>query len=659
MQLSLLQAIVINKYTKPRNLKMTFHKSAVIEAMRQLAELRRGSGQDDAYQFALAWMVGARIAQLRKLPEESSLLSLTSKNTWLEAQPEIGNICVEIIWGKELVASNLDREVSQAASIASDLLQRAPEFYLYVSDALWHLPSMRGGDLQVLAPEACDLIFSLLSAPHGAKIWIPFDPVGQFTSRAMRLGLDVELEGPHAWPTDFQRLCHAVLGKFAKDLHHATDVLKDANGKRKLEVDYLIAVPPMGARLQPGMAWRQWEGYDEQLSQNRMLVEKIGPINQLRLDRSDAWTPAALWPRVKRRAVFLSAQSLLFARGQEQRLREAWIRGAYPIDLILSLPGRMYSYASIAPALLVFDRQASGHSLRMGDLTKLTIRTSFNGRAAKTLDLEKSLEVLDLRDPFDQGRQVEDMHFSGLDRYTDNHYELIREVRFKRILEADCNLQPSRHLHPELILSGRRLLLRDLVEVIRAPVSTNDPYSVDAIEVGIPDLGSWKAVEPIEPEPNNQVRTVRIRERRREESALKKGDIVMSIKGTVGKTALIDEHLVRAKNASSSADAWNLVTSGNCVALRPRNPEITSEYLLMYFRSQEFEHQRDALQVGAVIPHVTPDVLCDSVQIPVPSSEELQQVHEKYRKLCELEAEAEVANRHIVSIIKELWKPQS
>lgn len=637
---------------------MAFQTTAVIEAMRQLADVRRGAGQDDAYQFALAWMVGARMAQLNMLPGGARLVSLTDKKTWLEAHSDVGELCAGIIWDKVMPTQNVDREASQAASIASDLLQRAPEFYLYVADALWHLPSLRSGDLPVLAPEACDLLFSVLGAPSGAKVWIPFDPVGQFTSRAMRLGLEVVLEGPHAWPTDSQKLCRAVLGIFGDDSHQTVDVQKNSDGKRELEVDYLIAVPPMGARLQTGMGWRQWEGYDERLAQNRMLVEKIGPVNQLRLDRSDAWTPAALWPRVKRRAVFLTAQSLLFARGQEQRLREAWVRDAYPIDLILSLPGRMYSYASIAPALLAFDREASGHELRMGDLSKLTIRTGFNGRAAKTLDLEKSLEVLNLSDPFAIDRRVQDLHVGGLDRYTGKLDELARDVAFKRLLEADCNLQPSRHLHPELILSGRRVILRDLVEVIRAPVSTNDPYSVAAIEVGIPDLGSWRTVKPIAPEPNNQVRVVQVRERRREESALRDGDIVMSIKGTVGKTALIGEHIVHGKDASSSADAWTLVTSGNCIALRPRSLEITSEYLLMYFRSQEFEHQRDALQVGAVIPHVTPDVLCDSVQIPMPSSVELAQVQEKYKQLCDLETQVESANLRIDEIVKGLWKPE-
>lgn len=76
----------------------------------------------------------------------------------------------------------------------------------------------------------------------------------------------------------------------------------------------------------------------------------------------------------------------------------------------------------------------------------------------------------------------------------------------------------------------------------------------------------------------------------------------------------------------------------------------------MYFRSKEFEHQRDALQVGAVIPHVTPDVLCDSVKIPMPSQVELEQVQEKYKQLCDLESKAESANLMIADIVQSLWK---
>lgn len=234
----------------------------------------------------------------------------------------------------------------------------------------------------------------------------------------------------------------------------------------------------------------------------------------------------------------------------------------------------------------------------------------------------------------------------------------VREVTFGELLDAECNLQPIRYLQPKLKLTGDRLRLRDLVDVIRAPVPTTDLYGVEAIEVGIPELDGWRPIEPLEPSTRNEGRKVSIRERRLEGSALMKGDIVMSIKGTVGRTALIDRSVVHAKSEGDGQKTWSLVTSGNCIALRPRGGKISSEYLLLYFRSKEFEHQRDALLVGAVIPHVTPDALCDSVQIPIPSPTEGALMQEKYQRLCDLEDQAEAANRRIAEIVESLWSPQ-
>lgn len=638
---------------------MAYQIAAVIEAMQDLLYLRRASPMDDSQLYILAWLVGARMAERGMLPEGGRIASLTDKQTWVTAHPVIGKLCAEIIWGNGLPTQSKDLEVSQAASIVGQLVDRAPEFYLSVPDALWHLPSTRGADLFALAPEACDLLFNLLAAPRGSKVWIPFDPVGQLTSRAIQLGYTYELAGPMGWMTDSERLCKAILGIFEEHQTPTLDTSKTEPAKRNLQVDYLVATPPIGARIQHGMGFRQWEGEDKVLAQNPMLVQKFGPTHQLRLDRTDSWTPAALWPRVSRRAVFISAQSLLFARGQEQRLREVWIRDHYPLDMILTLPGRMYSHTNIAPAALVFDREASGYELRMCDLSEFTTRLGARSRAAKTLDLKQTLDALGLRDLFAADRNINEFQKGTIDRYLNKNYErAVCSVSFKKLLNDECNLQPSRYLRPQPKLSGERISLGDLVEVIRAPVQTDDPYAAEAIEVGIPDLGSWSPVKPVAPSPDNQVRVVQLRERRREESALKSGDIVMSIKGTVGKTALIGQSTVTANDSKHKTGFYSLVASGNCIALRPRGDAISSEFLLMYFRSKEFEHQRDALLVGSVIPHVTPSALCGSILIPVPSQTERALILEKYKRLCDLEAEVEASNLIINEIVQGLWQPE-
>jgi N-6 DNA Methylase len=634
---------------------MAYQTQTVLDAMRQLAALR-GGGQDDGYRFALAWLVGARMVQLSMLPEGGRPGSLTAQATWHEAHPVIGKLCIECIWGKNSPVLNDDPELSQAASIVSRLLDRAPDFYLSVPDALWYSPALRNADWPVLAPEVCDLVFSLLDAESGSKVWLPFDPLGQLASRALRLGLDFESVGPRVWVSDFHRLCLAAMGIFDETAIQSVDVRRGPDGKREYSADYLIAVPPLGARLPEQLGWYEWEGDDNLLAQSRVLTQRTGLPMHLRLDRSDTWAPAALWPRVRRKAVFVAAQSLLFARGQEQKLREAWIRGGYPIEAILSLPGRMFATTSVASAILVFSRGATGRRVRMADLAEFTVRPAMGGRPGRTLDLERTQEVLGLRNALQESRQFGDAPLGSAGRRKDaQEPRCVRNVTFEELSNGECNLQPSRYLRQPLKLSGERARLRDLVEVIRAPVPTLDPYCVEAQEVGIPELDGWRPISPSDPTLIKKGRLVSVRHRRLEASALRKGDIVMSIKGTVGRTGLIEKSSVSSANEEAAQKSWSLVTSGNCIALRCRSSVVTPEFLLLYFRSKEFELQLDALLVGAVIPHVTPDALCDAVQIPIPSPTEGAAMQENYQRLCDLEAQAEVANRRIAEIVDSLW----
>ena len=79
---------------------MAYQTAAVIDAMQQLADMRRMAAQDDGPLYALAWLAGARMVQRDMLPEGARISSLTDSATWLTAHSVIGKMCVEIIWGK-------------------------------------------------------------------------------------------------------------------------------------------------------------------------------------------------------------------------------------------------------------------------------------------------------------------------------------------------------------------------------------------------------------------------------------------------------------------------------------------------------------------------------------------------------------------------------
>jgi hypothetical protein len=190
--------------------------------------------------------------------------------------------------------------------------------------------------------------------------------------------------------------------------------------------------------------------------------------------------------------------------------------------------------------------------------------------------------------------------------------------------------------------------------VIRAPIPIDDPTSPSAIEIGIPELGVWRQIVPKVDDSDVTTRTVRVRERRLPDATLRVGDIVMSIKGTVGKTAIIGR--TASLDEANHDGTLPMVVSGNCIALRPVRADISPEYLLLYFRSTDFAMQRSVLLVGAVIPHVTPDDLLDAVRVPIPTAEEAAQLMETYRNLCDLEAQADAANKRITEIVNKLWQ---
>lgn len=638
---------------------MAHQTQLVADAIVDLLDLARTLPQGARHEFALAWLVGARMYQLSMLPPGDRLVSLTEKESWSSADAVVGKICTDVIWGRDAVTLLSASTLDDAARIVGRLIDRAPDFYLYVADALWGLQLPRDANWPVVSPQVCNLLFSALDAPEGSVVWLPFDPIGQLGSLAVRLGLKPFTAGPQAWTTDSQTLFRALSGDFTTRSTESTYPPRGADGKRDFAVDYLVAVPPLADRLSHQISWYEWEGDDATLSKVRGLVQRLGLPSHLRLDRSDTWAPAALWPRVKRNAVFLATHSILFSRGQEQRLREVWIRSGYPIKTVITLPAKMLAHTNVQTALLVFSAETRRNRLVMADFGDLTMRSAVGARHSKIFNLRQAGELLNLP------RLYKDLEIRQ-DPREDNEASLepnegskkVREVTFDEILDGNCSLQPSRYLLPPLELQGERARLRDLVEVIRAPLQSDDPFCVNAVEIGIPELDGWRPLTIGAPSPEKNLRMVSLRERRLEDACLRRGDIVMSIKGTretIGRTALIGQDKIHSGADSARQERWSLVTSGNCVALRLRDRQISSEYLLLYFRSREFRQQLESLMVGAVIPHVTPGDLCDDVRIPVPSKSEQAEMREKYERLCDLEDQAMAAHRRIGEIVSSLW----
>jgi len=230
--------------------------------------------------------------------------------------------------------------------------------------------------------------------------------------------------------------------------------------------------------------------------------------------------------------------------------------------------------------------------------------------------------------------------------------QLAEDVGLREIEDSDYSLMPQRYLRRVEDLSGNRRPLGELlIATVRSPVPTKDLNAWPVWEIGIPRLDQWRPIT------SGYDRSMSITPRKADEALLREGDLVLSIKGTVGKVGIVgavpstySDAVVQATAAAllngqrieeGTPNSPAAVTAASCVALRVDRQQVLPEYLLLYLRSDDFKRQLEALRVGATIAHITPAALLSGVQVLVLPLEQQQQLCERYRELCEMEEQVE------------------
>jgi len=402
-------------------------------------------------------------------------------------------------------------------------------------------------------------------------------------------------------------------------------------------ITHCLCVTPMNEKVLRRSDWRPWERV---LPTCRHLL-----LSADELDRSDAWVVAAMWPQVKTRAVFLSSASLLFAQGQEQRLRQALLFApeGNTISTVLSLPQNLLSHTTIAPTMLVLDAHANSQSIRMLDVGGQLLEGQLKNRFGKDVDLER---------------------IQALNESHEDIPQLAFEAFLPEVEANEFSLMPPRYTRRVADLGGVRVKLGEIIAAtIRSPVPSKDFNAWQVWEVGIPVLDRWQGIQ------GGYERSMLISSRKADESLLRKGDVVISIKGTVGKVGIIG-HIpgtiseVVADALISSVPTKQprtlaAVPAASCIGLRVDRQQVLPEYLTLYMRSEDFKRQLEALRVGATIVHITPATLLSSVMVPLPSLDQQAVLWERYMDLCKLEKDAENIRSRMEAIRATLFRPIS
>ncbi|MDT3678858.1 MAG: N-6 DNA methylase [Burkholderiaceae bacterium] len=591
-------------------------------ALEKLLELVRSiaNSQEDALLYALSWLAAGKLVTTGRLPGVGELNDFLTPRGWSALSSYLGeSISRPGRWHAEI--QHREAVDADAFAVVSNLVSEHGLDDWKLQDAAWNLASRSRSTARELAafdPNLCDLLVGALDAGPADLVWIPFDWSGQFTIRVIRAGATVWHAGWTAHTDAVVRLLLAL----EEDAEAAQRVtLGKRLGGASPTFTRCVVAAPMNMRMDRPNVWEDFE----RLPRHHTLF-----VEPHEFDRSDAWAIAAIWPAVRSRGVFITAPNLLFAQGQEQRLRHALIRNksGNQVRSVFSLPQGLLTHTNIAVNALVLDTSASRSAVRMVDAAGQVIDGVHKNRFGRDIGVKEALRLYLSDDPVPQ---------------------LAELVSLTEISDCDYSLVPSRYTRRVISVGEDRTPLGDLVlnGVIRSPAPAKEFQGVAIWEVGIPLLDRWRPIEGI------FEKSTRLSPKKSRSSLLRSGDVVISIKGSIGKVGIVGDldsdvdlksDVAAVQNEGDDEEAPSLnaaVVAPSCIGLRPDTSKILPEYLLLYLRSDDFKQQLEALRVGATIAHVTPSALLSSVLVPVPPIRDQAALVERYWELRDLEKTAD------------------
>ena len=560
----------------------------------------------NARRFALTWLAAARMAVMGQLPALKGLSDLNTLAGWQLAQ-DAGlpiDAVANLFSGPD--SSTTIGIRARAVSIVEEL---QAELGCHPWDVLPRLATTGtrlGRDHAYegeLIESAAELLLELAGEPDG-WLWLPFDSSGTMTIRALRRGWDVKAvlmnEISHS---DLPLLLAIEVGKPTYPAVQ-TSVERDSSGQPVTKAKTLIANPPFGAPVR-GTRLTQWDSSDSRAMDY--------------FARSETWSVHELVNRASKKAIFVVPPGLLFTKGQEQRLREYLVHHGgecNELEAVITLPPGILPHTNLASAVLVMNPRLGTENVRMVDLGVA------KRNVASADELVRKGKNLALGREFDEERA--------------------RVVTRQDVIDNDCIFTPSRYIRQPVDAGPNAIALEQAFDVVRPPALEKDG-GTEAFELGIPDLGYWKQIERL------PAKTTKIRAKGSMGYELKQGDVVLSVKGTVGKCGVVGRF-----------EGAKLIVSQSCVALRIKGEgpgsEVDPEYLLMYLRSEAGRAQLESLQVGAGMQHISMATLLSAFRFPVPSVSERDEVSQDYHQLCTYESQIAALQGQMADLEDKRWK---
>ncbi len=457
------------------------------------------------------------------------------------------------------------RQVTPATlALAVEVIEAARSEKTVADQALADVPHMLGLTF-TCDPSLPSLLATLADAQPGDLVYLPWDETGQLGAVFAAVGADVVAEVPSP----------PVIATLISMLHRKqwrieqVNPITDRGTRERPEPPYDIAaaIPPLGQRIDMQWLDRAVPGrFPERTSSGTVLaVRQLLAVTRARI-------------------VIAVPNSLLFSSGAENSLREDLLRRGL-LRAVVALPGGLLSGTSLALTVMVIDQSGGIDAVRFVNADTQRFKKVVS-RTRSTLTDPRDLASLCLS-------TIEDPD--------------VVSVSVQDLLKNGAQLQVNRYVLPQSIARAQAVLasaktakLEELVEFLRAPPiageadtasdpEVGDDMSTVVYEIGSSDLPKFGYV-------TTPGRRVLVGTGRVEDQALRHGDIVLVVKGSVGKVGIVSAHV-----DADQAGLW--IASQSAIVLRVRDrSRIDPRALFMQLRSPLGQQLLKGIVSGATIP---------------------------------------------------------
>ncbi len=513
-----------------------------------------------------------------------------------------------------LAATRIESGIRQAISLCVQFLKQGvlgPE--LLVADDAAELAQGNDG---YIAPGLADLLIGLCEVSKPDTAYIAWYYAAQLIERGLRAfpKLHCDVPARSALPSLLALIAHGE-----PTLAYCDPIRSPAavRAGRLQQFDVAIAVPPIGMRYEPAVVQQDLFGrFPGWLSQGKSPSSSV------------LWIKHLLATATKRVVVGVP-NSVLFGTFSESHLRRDLIE-AGQVEAVIALPPGLLSGAGIPLAIMVL--RPAGGSERVRFVAPHEGRYSRKGDKGTRTDLVDISGLIALLNGEEVPGQTKDIT---------NH-----DIR-----NDSYQLQPNRYVtsvdqqRAEKALAGmHRVRLGDMVETVR-PITykASDGPAFDVREVSISDLKSGTFIC----EPEKVVEVAGELEDKVARQALKPLDIIVTIKGTVGRVGLVPI------TAKSSETPWVLGQSSIALRVKEESP-LDARVLFTFLRSELGQELLKSIVSGAAIPLIQLRELL-ALSVPVPSQSDATRFIDTFERQASIQAEIDRLTKEQAQLSAGLW----